>query len=116
MFETLKTFISEFVGISKDALQVHLGLAVYVLAMAAFRVGPASIKPVVAVLVVELLNEVSDTFHYRHGAWQVWNNDPTKDIVNTILWPVVIFAFFWLRSRWLARRLAEPSATPPTGS
>ena len=45
MLNQLKTDLSEFIGLSKDALHVHLGLVVMLVAMAVFRKAPASIVP-----------------------------------------------------------------------
>ena len=114
MFETLKTIVTETVGLSKDALHIHIGLAIYFAAMLLLRATPTSLRPMIIVLVVEIINEVTDTFHLRHGTWQMWNNDPIKDIVNTMIWPVTILAFFHVRSWWLNRKPNPAVAPPPT--
>ena len=114
MLETLKTIVTETVGLSKDALHIHIGLAIYFGAMFLLRAAPTSPRPVIIVLVVELINEVSDTFHLRRGAWQVWNNDPVTDIVNTMIWPVTILAFFRVRSWWRNRKPNPEVGPPPT--
>ena len=76
MLETLKTIVTETVGVSKDALHIHIGLASYSGAMLLRRAAPTRPRPMIVVLVLELINEVCDTFHLRRGTWQVWNNDP----------------------------------------
>jgi len=114
MFETLKTIVTETVGLSKDALHVHIGLAIYFVAVLLLGAAPTSPGPMIIVLGVELINEVTDTFHLRHGTWQVWNNDPVKDIVNTMIWPVAILVFFLVRSWWLKRKPNPATSPPPT--
>lgn len=90
MLNQLKTDLSEFIGLSKDALHVHLGLVVMLVAMVVFRKSPASIVPWLAVLAVELVNEALDVFHWHDGHldFSAWGG--LKDVVNTMLWPTVI--------------------------
>ena len=90
MLEPLKAFLSEAVGLSKDALHVHLGLMVFLLAMVVFRRSAASMVPWLCVLVLELVNEAFDVFHWNHGALDFSVAGGVKDIVNTMLWPTVI--------------------------
>ncbi|MBJ6120213.1 hypothetical protein [Sphingomonas mollis] len=46
-----------------------------------------AVWPLVIVIVAELVNEVFDRM--RVGSWRI--ADTTQDIVNSVLWPVVLF-------------------------
>lgn len=46
-----------------------------------------AVWPLVVVIVAELVNEVFDRL--RVGSWRI--ADTTQDIVNSVLWPVVLF-------------------------
>ena len=63
MFNSLKTEITDLLDLSRDALHIHLGLAIYFVAMAAFRRGPTSVLPWLVVLGFEVINEFLDTYH-----------------------------------------------------
>jgi hypothetical protein len=86
----LKTELSELVGLSKDALHVHLGLLVFLLAMVIFRRSAASLLPWTCVLVLQLANEAVDTLHWHQGVLDFDLGDSFKDIINTMLWPTLI--------------------------
>jgi hypothetical protein len=86
----LKTDLSELVHLSKDALHVHLGLLVFLVAMVVFRRTAASLLPWLCVLAVELVNEFLDIFHWRGGVLDFSIAGSLKDIVNTMLWPTLL--------------------------
>jgi hypothetical protein len=86
----LKTELSELVGLSKDALHVHLGLLMFLLAIVIFRRSAASLVPWTCVLVLQLVNEAVDTFHWHHGVLDFDLGDSVKDTVNTLLWPTLL--------------------------
>lgn len=86
----LKTELSELIGLSKDALHVHLGLLVFLLAMVIFRRSAASFVPWTCVLVLQRVNELLDTFHWYNGALEFNLAGSLKDMVNTMLWPTVL--------------------------
>ena len=55
MYNDLKITISEAVGLSKDALHIHLGLAIFVALILVLRKSPASLVPWLGLLAFELL-------------------------------------------------------------
>lgn len=63
MLNDLKTLATDFLNLSRDALHIHLGLAIYVIAILVFRRGPTSVLPWLSVLAFELINEALDLFH-----------------------------------------------------
>lgn len=98
MFNKMKTELSELLLLSKDALDIHIGLGIYVAAMLVFRKGPASLVPWISVLAFELANELLDGLH--HYAFDLDVTGALRDIGNTMLWPTVVL----LAARRVARK------------
>lgn len=90
MLNALKTDLVQVLGLSRDALHVHLGLLIMLLAMLVLRKSPASRVPWLCVLALELLNEVLDLLHWHGGELNLSALGGLKDIINTMLWPTVI--------------------------
>jgi hypothetical protein len=101
MLNDLKILATDFMHLSRDALHIHLGLAIYVTAILVFRRGPASPLPWLAVLAFELVNEALDLFH------EVDLSGAIVDIVNTMFWPTV--ALVAARIHLRRRRVSEPA-------
>lgn len=104
MYNDIKTGFSELIGISKDALHIHLGLAIFVAVVLLFRRSPSSLWPWLAVLAFELVNELVDAFHWSAGVLDIDLPGAIKDIGNTMLWPTVALIAF---------RLWEKRTKPP---
>ena len=96
MLNKIKTELTELLLLSRDALHIHVGLGIYVLAMLIFRRGPTSPLPWLVVLAFELANEAIDAVHGQHFDLDI--TGATRDIGNTMLWPTVAL----LMARWLA--------------
>lgn len=88
MLNALKTDLSELLHLSKDALHVHLGLAIYLIVFLTLSQGRRHWLPWATVLAFELVNEAVDIFH--HGLSTAELGGSAKDIVNTMLWPTVL--------------------------
>ena len=88
MLNALKTNLSEFLHLSKDALHIHLGLAIYLAVLLTLSRGRWLWLPWATVLTFELVNEAVDIFH--HGSSTADLGGSVKDIVNTMLWPTVL--------------------------
>ena len=106
MLNAMKTDLSELLHLSKDALHIHIGIGLYLAAMLAFRRGPGSWWPWLAVLGFELLNEAIDIFH--HGFSHLEVSGSIKDLLNTMFWPSVVLTV----ARIQARRSRGPAAVP----
>ena len=87
MLNALKTNLSEFLHLSKDALHIHLGLAIYLVVLLTLARGRRLWLPWATVLAFEFVNEAVDIFH--HGPSTSGLGGSAKDIVNTMLWPTV---------------------------
>jgi hypothetical protein len=90
VLNSLKTDLSELVHLSKDALHIHLGLLVFLIAMVVFRRTAASLVPWLYVLALELVNEALDMVHWHRGVFDFSFGGSVKDIVNTMLWPTLL--------------------------
>lgn len=90
-FQSMKHEIVQFASLSKDALHIYVGLAVFLLAAALARKGMRSAFPLLAVVAVALLGEVLDTLD---GRWRLAAS--VHDLLNTIFWPVAL----WLLARY----------------
>tara|TARA_R100000365_G_C2681334_1_gene26638 strand:+ start:272 stop:496 length:225 start_codon:yes stop_codon:yes gene_type:complete len=64
MFKALKTELSEVLHLSKDALHIHLGLAIYLVVLLTLARGRRLCPPRATVLVFALFNEAVDIFHH----------------------------------------------------
>lgn len=90
MYNTIKTELALWLGISKDALHIHLGLAIFAILILVLRRSPGSLMPWLGVLAFELINEAMDIFHWHEGAFSFEIGDSFKDIVSTMFWPSVV--------------------------
>ncbi|MBC7986838.1 MAG: hypothetical protein H7X93_09250 [Sphingomonadaceae bacterium] len=82
----------ETLDLSRDALHVHIGLAIYLGAALILRRGLGSWLPLLAVVVAALAGEAWDWIDdarrgYEHMVYRHWH-----DLVNTLMWPAVLFA------------------------
>lgn len=112
MYNAIKTQLSVILGITKDALHVHIGLAIFLGVALVFRRSLASWLPWLALLAFELVNELMDMLYWNGSGIGFDLGDSPKDIVNTMFWPTVVF----LVARWLRRRAAGGAAQQPTTS
>lgn len=100
MYNALKTELSDALGITKDALHIHLGLAIFLGVAFIFRRPLTSWTPWLASLAFELVNELMDVFHLHNGTFGFEIGDSAKDVLNTMFWPTVVL----LAARWARRR------------
>lgn len=88
--QAVKLTVMSLTNLSRDALHVHAGLLVFVLAAAVLRRHPGSPWPwLVAMAVacgVEALDAVDGIVSYGH--WRV--RASVHDIANTMFWPTVL--------------------------
>ena len=81
-----KLWLALGTGLYHATLHVHVGMIIWVAGVAvAGDVG--AVWPLALVIAAELVNEVFD--RVRVGSWRI--ADTIQDIVNSVLWPVVLF-------------------------
>jgi hypothetical protein len=95
-FQAIKHDLQSTVGLSKDALHIYVGLAVFLVTAAIARLGLRSIAPLVAALLVAILGEALDARdNFRTlGQWRVGAS--VHDVLNTLFWPLAL----WLLARY----------------
>jgi hypothetical protein len=89
--QTIKLFFLQLTGLSRDALHVYAGMLVFVVGAALLRKRLHSPIPWLLVLVVACGMEALDARDDMQlfGYWRTGAS--LHDIVNTALWPTIIF-------------------------
>ncbi len=96
-YQSLKLDIIKLVDLSKDAIHVHIGLVVFFVAVLLWKKGKITASCIFPVLVLAFGMEAMDLFDdYRSVGYMRWLNS-AHDIINTILWPLLIVLFFKIR-------------------
>lgn len=106
-FQAAKIAIVEAVGLSKDALHIHFGLAIMILVALALRKPVGSLLPWLAVLAAAVAGELWDAVDHMRmfGEWRTRTS--LRDLFNTLLWPTVLLGLAKARLVSKARR-CEP--------
>jgi hypothetical protein len=86
-FLAWKAGLGDKYGVSESLLHVHAGLAIFVLTALLLRQRMRSWIPLAVVIALELANETVD--YYFSANWDLASS--AMDVVNTLLWPVVLF-------------------------
>lgn len=107
MYNALKTDLTGFLGLTKDALHIHIGLAIFLGLLLLLKRSPASLLPWFGLLGLELINEFMDLFHRHAGAFSFELGDSLKDIANTMLWPTIVLICFRVGSARKARAVCR---------
>jgi hypothetical protein len=98
-FQQLKLRILDLVGLSKDAVHMHLGLLVFVAILVIARgrkaLWLAWLGAAAVALGIEILDLRDDRAHFGRFRWA----GSLHDVLNTLLWPTILalLARFWWR-------------------
>jgi hypothetical protein len=89
--QSIKLAIVAATGLSKDALHIYVGLAVFLAAAVVLRKPLRSIVPWLVIVAMAIAGEVLDMRDdvASLGYWR-WGAS-LHDIINTIFWPTVLF-------------------------
>jgi len=98
----LKLFIEHASGISMDALHILVGFILFMLAARLLRTGAGSLRPWLALLLLELGNEAYDLHVERWPNLGSQLGEGAKDILLTMALPTLLLAIARWRPRWLA--------------
>lgn len=94
-FQAAKLFLGSVIGLSKDAMHIYVGLAVFFAAAMAFRKPLSSFLPVATVVALAVVGEILD-MRDDLGSLGYWRwKASAHDVINTGIWPLVI----WLLAR-----------------
>ena len=101
-YAQLKDWLSEYAGMERDSLHIHVALLLYIIALWMFRQSRRSRLPWLFVLAAELANEAYDlTTNWGGGpSWAM--SEAGKDLWNTMLWPTVLL-FVGRYTNWFSR-------------
>ena len=79
-------------GISRDAAHVHIGLLIFFVSVILWRKGRIDEQSLFPVLAIALLGEIIDIIDYLVTQGDVYWSNSLEDIVQSMLWPVLIVA------------------------
>jgi hypothetical protein len=90
VLQSAKLAVMSLTNLSRDALHVHAGLLVFVLAAAVLRKHPGSPWPWLVAMVVACGMEAMDAVDgiVSYGHWRV--RASVHDVVNTMFWPTAL--------------------------
>lgn len=94
-----KDWLIEVLGLSRDALHIHIGLALFFVVVLLLRERTGGTRPWLTVLALTLLGEVADYSAMAHDGNSFVPAVHAHDIWNTMLWPTVLTAW----GRWRRR-------------
>ncbi|MDE2845869.1 MAG: hypothetical protein OXO51_04100 [Gemmatimonadota bacterium] len=98
-YQNLKLVILSILEISKDAIHIHVGLFVFFAAVVLWRKGSIDalcLIPVVFVASLMELLDLIDDYTYHDSVRMVALTASVHDLINTVLWPVVIVVLGWV--------------------
>lgn len=91
LYQSFKTGMVEITGLSKDALHIHFGLALFMALHVLLRRPVGSLLPWLGVLLLCLANEAVDVLA---DVPRLPTQDPLpdhlRDVFNTMIWPTLI--------------------------
>ncbi|WOJ97104.1 hypothetical protein R0137_00685 [Congregibacter brevis] len=89
-YQLMKIHILNAVDLSKDAIHIYVGLAVFLVAIVVWqrgRISWLSLLPVVAIaIIMEALDLHDDSRSFGYLRWGA----SAHDFVNTVFWPTVL--------------------------
>ncbi|MEX1033901.1 MAG: hypothetical protein WDZ30_11120 [Cellvibrionaceae bacterium] len=99
-YQSLKLIVLDLVDLSKDAIHIHIGLAVFFLTVALWRRGRLDWLSLLPVFLVasglEFLDLRDDLASLGHMRWSA----SIHDLVNTVFWPTfVVILSVWAETR-----------------
>lgn len=103
-YSSFKNWLSESYGLAEDLLHVHAGLLIFFGVALLFQRRMRSRVPIAIVYILSIANEVVDAMTPGKPASQ-W--EPLIDILNTVVWPSLLFL--------LARRQIRQIASDRSG-
>lgn len=90
-FQSFKLSLIDLVGLSRDALHIYVGLAVFLGAAILFRRPMSDWRPLAAVFLVAVAGEIWDLVErLAPGDAPFWAGN-WHDLWNTMFWPVMLF-------------------------
>lgn len=95
-FQSAKLWLVDVVGLSKDALHIYVGLAVFLVAVYLLRRRSPTVVPLLFVFAVAVAGEILDARDDLRGLGHWRWRASLHDIVNTMFWPLVLWSVWRL--------------------
>lgn len=111
-FQQVKLLLLDGTGLAKDAMHVHIGLALFIATRLAWRWRGGWIAAWVVALAAAVTGEWLDAREEVRIGFPMPDDAHWHDIWNTMLWPTVLL----LVGRWLEPRPRAVLAEPPETS
>lgn len=111
-FQQVKLLLLDGTGLAKDALHVHIGLALFIATRLAWRWRGGWIAAWVVALAAALVGEWLDALEEVRINFPMPDDAHWHDVWNTMLWPTVLL----LVGRWLEPQPRSVDEDPPETS
>ena len=83
----------------RQLMHVHIGLAIYLIAVQLHRRGFQSPFPLLLLFLLECVNEIADMWGHWSLVWSWRWRDTLSDMASTIFWPLMLYLMALGRSR-----------------
>ncbi len=100
----LKKLVEHASGWPTDTLHVIGGVLLQLILVAWLRRGLADKRPLLLVLILELINEAHDLWVERWPSLPMQMGEGLRDLIGTLLLPTLLWLLARHRPQWLAAR------------
>ena len=90
-FQETKIWLSQILGLPKDALHIYVGLAVFLLTAILLRRPLRSLVPIGAAFAAALAGEAWDLYETWDAGQRLHWDRTWHDVWNTCFWPLILF-------------------------
>ena len=98
-----KLFVEHALGVSMDALHILVGFSLFLLVARLLKAPLASPRPLLALLVIELINEAYDLYVERWPSLGSQLGEGLKDVLLTMTLPMLILVMARWRPSWVTQ-------------
>ena len=112
-YESFKDVLAPFGQVGRSIAHIHIGLALFVGGAVLSRRGYGSAWLLLVLFGLELVNEAADIAEgWPHiQSWRI--RDTIGDVVNTMLWPVILYVIAKVQGREHASADVGMDVAPP---
>lgn len=109
-FQDIKLFLMQVTFLSKDALHIYIGLAIYLVVAIFFVKSLRSYWPWLIVLAATILGEMMDIRHTQSLNYPIKWHENIHDVFNTLFWPTILLV---LARQGALERFSSQKRRPP---
>ena len=107
-YQSIKQTVLTISGLSKDAIHLYVGMAVFSVWVVLFKKAIRSFKSLLPVIAVALLMESIDIWDNFHTIGKLRLLASLHDILNTVFWPLMMVLLFKLIERREVQSFGHP--------